>query len=210
MKGVLSSLLHLAYTLSLIVVFLVVTLNVTIPVSLQWPTYCNSICRKGVPLRDQCQSFCQLHEDTYTRVRAFSGITTKHMKSLLDKENRFLAPLLASPPGWFILVNTLLTISTIVSALFWMSTILGDAPAKFMKTPAKLAAYVSFSAYAAYFFAAFVASCASFIDFQAKINLYSRKELVLLEIMFACPLLQLLVIRNIPTAQRKTTRRRKS
>eukprot|EP00009_Paramoeba_aestuarina_P002904 CAMPEP_0201523788 /NCGR_PEP_ID=MMETSP0161_2-20130828/20924_1 /ASSEMBLY_ACC=CAM_ASM_000251 /TAXON_ID=180227 /ORGANISM="Neoparamoeba aestuarina, Strain SoJaBio B1-5/56/2" /LENGTH=127 /DNA_ID=CAMNT_0047922999 /DNA_START=269 /DNA_END=652 /DNA_ORIENTATION=- len=127
------------------------------------------------------------------------------MKSLLDKEG-FLAAILADPanmPGWFIVMNILFCASSFVSAVFWVETVLGDFPALCLKKPTKLASYFSLVFFAAYSLFVIFMGGVNGSAFRRILTMYTYKELCLLSLMISSPLLQLIVVRNIPNRRKR-------
>ena len=203
MTTFLQSLVHFAYTLSLLAVLVFVALNITIPVSLQWPTYCTKACRIGTPMREQCESFCQLHEDTYTRVRAFTGFGATHMQRLLEKNNPVLTQLISQPPGWFFALNVLMTISAAISTLFWASTILSDALAHKLRRVTGTASTISGAILAAYTMLVLCSGVRDIADLYRLSTLYTDKERIVLGLILSYPLLQNIVLWTIPADSAK-------
>ncbi|KNH07692.1 hypothetical protein XU18_1659 [Perkinsela sp. CCAP 1560/4] len=190
--------IHLAYTASLLAVLLLVVFNISLPVCLQWPAYFGQSCLFTSPMYDQCVHFRQFHNCAYNRLSVAAGVTVEHIQRFFAKENEFFEKLLIERPSWFIISSVLFNVSAFISVLFWISTLLSDACARRLRTSTQAASMVIFCTIMAHAYFIFVDTAFDLDDVLDTINVYTPREHGMLALLYAFPLLQMLVLWSIP------------
>ncbi|KNH01401.1 hypothetical protein XU18_5190 [Perkinsela sp. CCAP 1560/4] len=197
MAKVLLSVIHSAYSVSLLVLTLFIAANIFLPLSLQWPTYCMTNCKKDTFLRDYCESYCNVHHKMYGNVETCTGLRITDITKLLDKECHF-AHLIWNPPKWFTFLNILLTVSSIVSILFWVATITSNRLARALKNFSRLASVSMLLAFTTYLYGVFFHEIHDVSDLFVRVSKYTVPERIFLGTIFLCPVLQLIITFLVP------------
>mmetsp|Transcript_24170 Transcript_24170/g.37670 ORF Transcript_24170/g.37670 Transcript_24170/m.37670 type:complete len:207 (-) Transcript_24170:105-725(-) len=188
------SFLHLAYTASLLAFIVFVTLNISVPVSLQWPVYCNKSCPREAPLYDLCRQFCEIHDSVYSHLKEYTQISIVEVRDILENKIPIFSELISTQPNWFVLSSILLSLCAVVSVLLWCATLLSDVLVQKLAPWTTFASAVIFCASLAHAYFAFADDAYDLNDVLTKIEILTQTERVMLALLYAFPILQVLVV----------------